>query len=357
MSSNTELRPTNSIGLDKVKLHVSDFVVDDVGRSGLELVPSTVNLETGETKDSILFRDKSGRTVSGSRAVRNTDRYNLTVNGFGLSLSFNPSKPWHPFNLVDDDDVFRSRFSELVGELSGLGIRADWFRSKVTRLDVSRNVVLNGSVRSYGSVWPWLKLKRSKHVRQYPDGYGSGNNSFGVILYDKGQESRLTNDNGRGIYSGNNLLRCEFQYKRNRSVISNIGCRTLEHVQQLGLPAIADVYREQVRTKLLSVVDGMNQRTIDFGTEVDILKQLKEQHDRTAITRHLALLSVPTFLEHYGTVDQYVDVLRSAGFSRQAINRNVRVLTERLLLYDKVYKSQQNTVGKMINELHTKLAA
>lgn len=342
-------------GVDKVKLFTSDFYVKDVTGSGLLLMPGTVDLGTGTTVEHVLFRDRSaGNVVKGSKAIRNTELYNLTVNEHGLTVTFNPSKPYHPFNLVDDDDVLYSRFTNVKTDLEKHGIYAGWMDAKVTRLDVSRNVTLDGSVRSYGSVWPWFKMKRSKHVRQYPDGYGTGNDTVGMIFYDKGKES--VDESGNRHYDGDNLLRGEIQFKRNKAVRNRFGCQTFGQVRELGLTAVGDIYREQM-SKVFRLVDGMNQFTIDFQNEVDVLKHLREQNDRTAVSVHFKLMSVPSFLERYGTPDVYADVLRASGFSKMSIDRNVKTIRELILLYDTVYRNKQNTVGKLIRELCFKLAA
>jgi len=348
----------DTTGVDKVKLHTTDFTFRDVTRAGVQLIPGQVDLTTGQAGSDVpLFRDQTGRTVNGSRVVRNTDLYNLTVNGYGLTLQFNPSKPYHPFNLVHEDHTFDHRVMNVVDDLEANGIIADWYGAKVTRLDVARNVTLNQPVRSYSQVWNWLQLKRAKNVRQYPDGYGSGNNSWGVILYDKGKETAM---HGTREYNGEdltrcNLLRCELQLKRGRAVQTNIGCKTLDDVRRLGMTDLTDLYKKHIETKVLRSVQNLTQYTFDFNDHLQLLQILKDESERSAIARYFQIISVPTFLEHHD-VDRVTWLMTEAGFSRVTINKWVKTLRENLAMYAH-WHNKHSTVGTMLRELQYKLAA
>jgi hypothetical protein len=337
------------IGIDKVKLWTPDFRVKDVGKAGLVLKPGAVDLDTGENRDVDLFRDSAGVRVRGKHAERNTDRYNLTVTGDGLTLSFNPSKPFHPFDLVSQDTVFRDRVEAVTNDLKERGIAADWLTAKLTRLDVSRNVLTNAPVTSYEAVWPYLKMKRQKYQTRYPSGYGTGNDQWGAVFYDKGAES--------GKYQGRDLLRGELQFKRARKVLAVVGCNTLDNIRQFGLKAIADTYRDHMTRTVFRDLDGGTQLGIDFQDETDVLTRLREANDRTAVAKYFYLLSVSTFVAKYPNPDTFADVLRAAGFGRMSIDRTLKALRHRLTLHDTVYGSKHPTVGKMLREVYYKIAS
>ena len=342
--------PSNSIGPDKLRLYYPEYTVKDATRSGFLVVPGTIDLGTGITTDAPIFSDRKGVTVSGSRVIRNTELCQVTaMPGKGMTVQLNPSKPYHPVNLVDDDRQLQERVTAVFRDLQKHGIYAPWEGGTVTRLDLARNIQLQGPVSSYGTVWPWLKQKRSTRQVQYPDGYGTGNNSWGTIFYDKGKEAE--------IQDLINLLRGELQYKRNRAIIDKFGCRTYSDIVEAGINHLQTVYREQMNGSVLRITDGANQHTIKFDDEISVLKRLMQDSDRTALSRHLQLMGIPYFLDTYGNPDVYAEVMIMAGFSRMTINRQLKKIRQQIDFYAMVYKDQRNTVGKMIRELSYKLTA
>ena len=341
--------PSNLIGLDKVRLFIQDYGISDATKSGFLIQPATVDLSTGMTNDELLFKDRYGVEVKGSKAFRNTEIYQATVNGRGLVVQFNPSKPYHPFNLVDNDKVFNERVQTVFNDLMSKGVRASWNDAKLSRLDIARNILLSGSVQSYGVVWPWINQKRSMHTRQYPDGYGTGNDSWGTIFYDKGKES--------GHDDIKNFLRGEIQLKRGRTITDMIGCKNIGQLFDLGLGSIQDVYRTTMQEKVLRITDGANQHTIQYHDEIEVLQMLKAKSDRTAISKHIQLMGMPYFLETYRSPEVYADVLIQAGFSRMTVNRTLKVVRKQIELYGMIYQDKRSTVGKMLREITHKLVA
>lgn len=341
--------PLSNIGFDKFKLFVQDYRIKDATRSGFLVQPGTIDLETGTTSDRLLFQDRGGVQIQGAKAIRNTDFYQATITENGLIVQFNPSKPWHPFDLVSDDDTLQHRGQIVFNDLQSKGVNASWEQALLTRIDVARNVLLNGSVKSYNSVWPWINQKRSKYVRQYPSGYGTGNDTWGTIFYDKGEET--------GMYDGNNLLRAEIQLKRNRAIVDAIGCKVYGQIKQAGMTAIQDVYRTYMQDRVLRVCGGENQHSIQYNDEIEVLKKLMLNSPRTAIGRYMQLMGIPDFIDKYGTPEVYAQVLTVAGYHRNTVLRAKNTVRKQLELYAIVYQDQQNTVGKMLRELRLKLVA
>jgi hypothetical protein len=337
------------IGLDKVRLFIQDYQIKDATRSGFSVQPSIQSLDTGQCNDELLFVDGGGLRVSGAKAFRNESLYQATITSSGLIVQVNPSKPYHPFNLVSDTSVFNDRMNTVFTSLRNNGIMFNQNESKLTRLDVSRNVFLAQPCSSYGQLWPWINQKRSKHIKQYPDGYGTGNDSWGTIFYDKGKES--------GQYEGNNLLRAEIQFKRSRTIVNSIGVNTYGQLSSYGIEPIQAVYKDYMTNKVLQVSEGANNHTIKFDDEVQVLKKLRADSERSAITRYLQLLGMPYFLETYRTPEIYGQVLLEAGFSRNTVDRQLKQIRKQLELFTALYQDDKNTVGKMLRELHLKLVA
>ena len=340
--------PNADIGVDKLTLFVKDFGVKSVSNCGFLVQPSTIDLATGCTTDQLLFKDRYGVEVNGSKAFRNADLYQATMNGRGLVVQFNPSKPYHPFNLVSDDMVLGERVQNVFNDLMKKGVNANWNEALLIRMDLAKNVLMDNPVNTYGTAFSWINLKRSKYVRQYPSGYGTSNDSWGATFYDKGEES--------GQYEGNNLLRGELQFKKHRKIVDTIGCKYIGQLGSLGMGAMQDIYRDTMRDKVLRVSEYSNQQTIQFENEVKVLERLKEESERTAIGRHIQLMGMAHFIQIYKSPKGYADLLESAGFSKMTISRYMKKLREQIDLFTMFY-DERSTVGKMLREITYKLVA
>ena len=341
--------PTKDIGVDKLTLFVQDFSVKSNSNSGFLVQPSPIDLSTGETTDKVLFVDRYGVEVKGSKAYQNTDHYQATVNGRGgLVVQFNPSKPYHPYNLVSDDRVLDERIQNVFNDLMQKGVNANWKEALLIRMDVAKNVLMDNPVSAYGDAWKWINQKRSKHVRQYPSGYGTSNDSWGAIFYDKGEES--------GQYDGNNFMRGELQFKEHRKIISTFGCKHVGQLGSLGMGAIQEIYRDTMRDKVLKVSKYSNQETIQFESEVKVLERLKGEYKKSAISKHIQLMGMAHFIQIYKSPEGYAPLLLEAGFSKMCISRQMKKLQEQLDLHT-MYYNHHNTVGKMLRELTFKLVA
>lgn len=340
---------TQKIGLDKLRFFVQDYKVRDASKTGFAVQPGVISLDTGQCTDELLFVDSGGLKVSGAKAFRNEPLYQATMTSSGLIIQVNPSKPYHPFNLVSDTAVLNDRMNTVFSLLNDNGILFNPSEAKLTRLDVSRNVFLEQPCSSYAQVWPCIHQKRSKHVRQYPDGYGTGNDSWATIFYDKGKES--------GQYEGNNLLRAEIQFKRSRTIATALGVTTFGQLSSYGIEPITEVYKDYMTNKVLQLSEGANNYTIKFDSEVQVLKKLRADSERSAVNRYIQLLGIPYFLETFRTLEVYSQVLTEAGFNRQTVARQVKQIRKQIELYSAVYQDDKNTVGKLIRELHLKLVA
>lgn len=337
------------IGIDKIRLRCNDFKIDDSQAAGLLLHQGNVDLDTGQTNETPLFIDGYGKHINGARAIKNTDLFQLTIDYKGMSIQFNPSKPYHPYHLVSDTDVFNERCQTVFTQLKQSGINADYQSARLSRIDISRNMTMNNPVTVYSSVFDLVNIKREKYQRSYPDGYGTSNDDWGVIFYDKGKEtsSPLVG-----------LLRAEIQYKKARKVKDVLGCKSIKDVVSYGLPAIADVYRQEMKSKVLKLENG-NQTTISFEGDLQLLEKIKQVKKRNIINEFLIVRSFADMQPDEDLlISHFTELLRQAGFSRMHINRELKTLRLRFQIYQSIFSDlSQKTVSKLFRELVSKIAA
>jgi hypothetical protein len=349
---------SKSFGIDKVVLKIKDFTVKNAQKSGFTVQPASVDLATGEDSNGLLFVDGAGHSISGLKAYRNTELSQVTVDGYGyLTVQFNPLKAVHGYNLASTDQVFQERLQTVLKDLTRQGIRAPWNEATLHRIDVARNILTAEPVSTYNSVYPWLNVKRVKRQSQYPDGFGTGNNSFGVILYNKGLESKGYEAEGYQAYEGDNLLRGELQYKKAKTIQSRFGCKVLKHIAEAGIEHFQDGFRHDMADRVFRQTALSNQYSFAFTDHVEILKELKARHPRKAVSMFFQIASIPALLQSYGSLDNIKKVMAEAGYQRNAIYKASKQVASLLRLYDRLHKADNNILVKKYHELQLKLTA
>jgi hypothetical protein len=343
--------------IDKLTLYTRDFSVkDSTGIKGFTAVPCHVNLENldkGESLNNLLFLDKLGRKVTGSKAYLNDDLFNLTISQAGLNLQLNPSKPYHAFDLVPNDETLLGRLKIAFSRLNKYGINAGWQTARPVRIDLAKNEVMNQPVSVYNEVFRWLNVPRSKDRREYPEGYQVGNKSVLVSFYNKGLKARL---DGEKIYTGDDLLRAELQFRNKASVKSSFEVGTLDDLLRAGLDHCKNVYRTEMNDRVFRSGQKINDQVcISYGDETRILKELKKQSERTAIGKYIQLYGLPGFFETFGTLAMFEKIMLDAGFSRQTCHKYKKQIEGMILLRKFFFK--KNTVRKMYSELKLKFAS
>jgi hypothetical protein len=349
---------SNSFGIDKIVLKTRDFQVKKAENSGLTVQPSSVDLATGEDQNVLLFKDGNGQNISGQKAYLNNELHQVTIDRFGfLTVQFSPLKAVHGYHLASTDEVLQDRIKTVKNELAKRGINSAWDESTLHRIDVARNVFMSDPISTYGNVYSWINAKRSKRQTQYPDGYATGNNSYGVIFYNKGLESKDYQADGYLPYLKDNLLRGELQFKRSTSIQSVFGCKTLDHIRQAGIGHFQETYKKVLADRVFRQTTFSNQMSFAFTDHVNVLKELKERHPRSAINVFLQIVSLPAIMQTYGSIDNLKKVFEQAGFKRNAVYKNIQKFSKLLRVYEQVHKADNNILVKKYHELQLKLTA
>ena len=67
---------------------------------------------------------------------------------------------------------------------------------------------------------------------------------------------------------------------------------------------------------------------LDWNTEVDYLKQLREKHPRGAFDHYLKMEGAEAVLHRFGSVDLLRSALDEAGYSRRTVYRKLEALNK-----------------------------
>lgn len=336
----------NTFGVDKVGLYLPYSLMEIKSSSGIEVQGTKALNDSSEMP--LLFVTDSGDPVRGNKAMLNTDKFNFSAIGSGALLQFNPSKPYHPYELCGSSDELAKRVEVVTSELESYGISGDWKSAKITRLDFAKNVHLDTPLVNYTQSLNLVNFARSRRQAQYPDGYLTGNNSRGLIIYNKSLESNLKE---QGITRG------ELQLKNSDATKSIAGSYTDKQLVSNGLELF-----NKVIVKTFSIEKRIsNELSIPYGSLVSSFGKIKEVHGRNASQVFKKYMGSKALLDEIGIgvwLSYCADIM---GYDKKRIKREKKdILTAAYFLEDigltnKESKSSQEI--KFLTELSLKLCA
>jgi len=335
--------------IDKLNIFTNDFVIADVSKTGLQCKPGSVDLSTGESKDVHLFTDKRGTQIQGSKAYLNTDKYNVNIDGRGLAITFNPSKFYHPYELVNDMDKVKRVYDYIVNDLIKQSFNFNPDTSLISRIDLSKNREVLYPISEYKPLFSSLNGKRVRRQAQYPEGYMTANDSYGIIFYDKHKE--------QNIYTGHNLMRGELQLKKGRVVKSVLKLDSMPTLYKEGMNYLNEVYNDSLNDRLFrNKIGNCKQLELDvitYSQKVNVLKALREQKSRGAISEFIQLMT-PNEL----TIDELSKIMIDVGIEKSVRSRNLNkyrtLIHQRSMLINSTNKT---LLEEQYKEIYTKFVA
>lgn len=259
----------NRIGIDKTMLHIppNRFSVRPDADIKIQVMVSN---KTKQAELDPLFRFTNEDPVYGTKAFLNVeDLCNVSINQRGLSVSYNPSKPYHPYELVSDKQEFVNRSVKVFDELEQRGISADWNEASVCRLDVARNVSLPTALINYRDWFSLLSTPRQSQQVYHEHSFRIGNNQKMFQWYDKTEEADLTQE---GITRG------EIQWRSSEKIRADFKIMALDDID---LDAISDKYRKDMRS-VLQVKEAIagTQLVFDYGMANRVAELVKPNRNR-----------------------------------------------------------------------------
>ena len=338
-------------GIDKLVLTSQDFIVKDASTTGLQLKHGFTDLATGDQKQVVLFKDKTGRSISGASAFLNTEHYNLNINSYGLQVTFNPSKTYHPYELCTDAKVLEKRIETLSKDIYGRGIRLDIEQANISRIDLAKNAEMNQPCIAYSPVLSWLNIQRAKRTAMYPDGHTSNNNKFGLNFYNKGKELR---ENDIQVIQHDNMMRCELQLKGTQSVGKRIGIGNIRTLYESGITPLNDFYNDTL-TKDVFKSKNITQYRISYTGTKETLMSLRDMYGQSALNMFYSMYGIGELMNEVGSLQAFEKMLSELGYHRNTIAKHKKRVLALLDIQKSITK--QSGIGKLYKELLYKFAS
>ena len=339
----------SEFGIDYIEATTPDYQIDSLikqwnykGHSMAE-----PDLPFGQAKNGQLL---TGKGYYLNRGKDTEYPCSLDINSQGLKIQFNPSTLLHDYSLTTD---IEPAFKAIEKHLQHLGIETELQRMKLKRVDLAKNAVLADPIETYIGAMTMLKGKRMKGVK-YPTGYEFGNGQRQAIMYSKHIQME-----SKGVKTPPNLTRLEprFKHKAISKRSTGVGCYYLSDIMNKGSKALETDYNRFVLSQVFRTDKG-EQLAFNWGTEVELLKTLKERHSRGAISRYFAFDGVSIALERVGGLDTFRRLLMDAGWTRESAYRIMD--NARQMMHQKAFVDigrNEKTIATTIDELKNAFAS
>lgn len=243
-----------------------------------------------------------------------------TYNSFGLFAQVNPSTLKHEYHLTSNLTQTKEAVQHDMGLL---GIDLDVDGLSVNRVDITKQSVMKHPVHAYTEALTSLNGKRMKSI-SYPSGYTFGNKQKEAVFYDKTTQLR---DVKR--YQGDippNLLRCEVRWKKRKVIghdTNGLGKGDFASLISMHPEEAKERYNNFMERQIFRREEGQ-QLTLDFETEVEVLRQFVERKKRGGWKEYFMSQGIESIFEKAGSMRVIESMLFEVGYSREQVHRNMK---------------------------------
>jgi hypothetical protein len=270
-----------------------------------------------------------GYNLEGKGYYLNTDKARIDLSPFGLKVDFNPSTILHPYKLIEDRSTLNSAIDQVRKQLDISGIDLDFEGAGLNRLDLTKQAPIVGGPAAYRDVWQSLDGRRMQRNRkQYPDGFEMGNTQRKAVFYHK--EKQLREVKALTTGTPKDLTRAEVRWIKAKSAgntRTGAGIGTLKDLREAEPEALTDSYNRFLLRDVFRTPDGW-QTSLDFDTEVELLRQFRKAHPRGGVRQYILLEGVEAVIQRFGGLDLFAEALNRAGYERTTVYRTLRGLRD-----------------------------
>jgi len=339
-----------NIGIDKISLQTKDYSIKQFSNRifGIKanMPPNSQGLPT--------YSDLSGQEIQANSVYHNGLYANYDINKKGLLISFNPSKVYHPYNLVSTGDELGNVIQNINSELAQIGILTSLETARVVRADITRNIQLDEPFQCYMQAFRLIRGKRQE-TKEYPDGYLVSNSLHQTCFYDKGKKLELDKEN---CIIPKNFGRGEVRAIKGKAVSRYFNFSTLGDLLETDEREITASYKTYLTEIIFNSKNTSEQMSIMFEDEISFFHKLKEKSSRGYFNEWLQVCSIDEIFRMFGSIKNLELFLRECGENRTNIHRFVKKINDIILVRGQLGNiRKQRTATEQLNEIQNKLIA
>jgi len=343
--------------IDKLHLFTDDFEVGE--KPLIKIGQGNLNQNTRVLDNYyLLYTDKSGNDIYGSKAYRNTEFYNMDIKPGGkIYVRFNPSKVVYGnnFNLIDSDQL-KIAVNQVQEDLKDSEIYIDLNKTKISRIDLCKNINTDQPVNMYGELFNYITGKRMTK-NEYPSGWLFKNGSREICFYDKIRQllevykirpetigvDNIPTMRGEIRVIGSRTVKRDVPYIRPGELYNKSSFDELEYTRKHLIKDI--VFNSSYDDKL----------KFNFKREVDLLRALKQETGRGAVGRFIQSLGAEQILERLGSLENFRTILLEVGYHEKSTYRYKKMIKDLLDIKSKVDKKHDtDTITNLYEEITNK---
>ncbi len=261
LGQNLSFSGREAIGVDTVHLTLSTTYAA-ISPRFVAAISSNANSDGTYDKDPcILWTDTAGRDVYGSKAVINTENYQLTIVPCGDHANIlisTSAKAFAATNLeLMDKDRFRDVTKLIQEELSERGLECDLFNeAHVRRLDVARNANLLHASTAYIGLYQGYSCAGRSKLRPNMDGdtyFRLAGNGWQAVIYDKGQEQAEKSATRKRRLPATTQVRGEMRFLTSKEVAKRFDVKKLHPAALVNsgrFNELPEMYRDTMRASM-----------------------------------------------------------------------------------------------------------
>ena len=221
----------DTIGLRSIP---GDYIVSK--DAPLTVYPGSYNISNGDVLNDFHLFDLEGTEITGSKAILNRDKYQVTIDARGCYIQLSVPKYARGSNYrLSDKRESIEVLNNLEHSLKDDGISLDIKNTIPGRLDACKNVSLKHSTGNYFSFIPALGGGRMNAKSGYSEGIKRtgflwSNSRQEIVCYDKRIEMQSRKEPLTGIPK--NSLRFEHRLRNGRKIKEALGFNTVSDLMK-----------------------------------------------------------------------------------------------------------------------------
>ncbi len=247
----------------------------------------------------------------------------------GGKIDFNPNSYFDStnYNPVDYDE-FTEVVDDVIKRVQAQNIDIDEGNIELCSIELYRDIIADFCFEKYIPLFLFFKMARTKH-KKIKNSYYWINGEREFYIYDKKAQLCKYCLNESNV--PDNLIRFEMRFKNKDSIKRHLGINNLNEVlnkeryNSLGL-----VFQEQLEKAVLRFGKPAPRKLISFSRELDALKGYIQNYG--GFKDYVVSHGLRNLIDHYGSLDNFKQVLLSIGINKGTVYKNVRKL--QLILND-----------------------
>lgn len=329
--------------VDKLELHTTDFSIDD--DVSIVVQPYPINTDGTQSDDLPLFRTKGGKVFTGTKAYLNTNQYNLTIQRWkgicSVRVGVNPNKLHHPYMPIPTMDDLKYQISIVRDSIRKSGINLSFDDLNVSRVDLMKQRNLSYPLAIHHPVFYAMNAKR-QFKRTYDDTFLIGNRSHQTVFYDKGVESKLTNET--------NLIRCEVRTLKGSVTDKIFSIHTLKDLYQYDLKDLSIMYNNHLLTKVFT--NEIN-KSSNIVSDIELIRNISTTQ-RFPIETYTQIRGVQGIVDTFGSVDLFASAMVDQGIITRETGYKLRKRFNDLITASIVPdKTSQQQKQELMNNIYS----